>query len=169
MFNVKSLMRQIKSYRKSHGIRQVEFAKRIGVSAPTLSRWEHESGNCNPTLKQLLSIADIFGVTLVELLSQENVSIPVSTPEAPSGKPGRAVRRTRKTSQTKSKSAAKASSKAAPTRGARAKDAGAPEPSARKGRRALVKKTGKVPTATASDTGETPKRKRGRPRKETQK
>ena len=186
MFDVKPIVQQLKSYIKKHGIKQTELAKRLAVSNPTLSRWLNERTNFNPTLKQIISIADMFGVTLTELFSQGNSSV--------SALPEKGTKRTGKT--TMSKTATKTPSKAASTMsqkvksgdGAKgkttkkkvrasavatvSKEAKTKKSSNKKGtekkvRKSTAGKTAKVSTAPTAtkDTSVTPAKKRGRPKK----
>ncbi|MCR5346662.1 MAG: helix-turn-helix domain-containing protein [Fretibacterium sp.] len=110
MFVAKPIIQRLKSYRESRGIRQGDLAKLLGVSAPTLSRWMNGRITFNPTLKQLISMADIFGVTLIDLVPQciGSSSVP----------PAKAKKSTDKTA--KSRPASKTSIKAAPAESPRA-------------------------------------------------
>lgn len=180
------IIQRLKSYVKENGITQSTLAKRIGVSAPILSRWLNGNKRFNPTLKQLLGMADIFGVTLVELASLGSKPAPTSSGKA-TRKATKATKQTRKTSKdataTKAKaskvsgsdekkpsrrtvktSAAAAKAKVEKTKKADVKKAG------EKTRRSLVhKKPAKVSKASAvkTDTTTAPAKKRGRPRKVT--
>ena len=98
MFDVKPIIKRLKSYREEHSLTQTEIAKRLGVSNPTLSRWLNERTGFNPTLNQLVSMAEMYGVSLVELLSQKDDASPASEP----------ARRTRKTTKDKAPTKTKA-------------------------------------------------------------
>lgn len=74
MFDSKPFIQRFKSYMKEHDVTQGELAKRIGTSGPTFSRWLNGRTPFNPSLSQLLNMAETFGVTLVELLSMGKAS-----------------------------------------------------------------------------------------------
>lgn len=60
---------KISSFRKSKGIKQEELAERLGVSPQAVSKWENDI-SC-PDIMLLPKLADIFDVTVDELLSRE--------------------------------------------------------------------------------------------------
>ncbi|WP_426350939.1 helix-turn-helix domain-containing protein [Alloiococcus sp. CFN-8] len=60
---------KISSLRKAKGIKQEELAERLGVSPQAVSKWENDI-SC-PDIMLLPRLADIFGVTVDELLSRE--------------------------------------------------------------------------------------------------
>lgn len=51
-------------------INQIELASKIGVSKGLISLWEN--GLRDPTMSNLIAIADYFGVTLDYLTGREN-------------------------------------------------------------------------------------------------
>lgn len=55
--------------RKIHKMSQEELADRLGVSRQTLSKWE--TGESLPDISRSMEIADIFDVTLDELVNFE--------------------------------------------------------------------------------------------------
>lgn len=57
----------IRKYRKEKNLTQEELAKRIGVSAPAVNKWE--SGSTMPDISLLAPISRLLGVSLNELLS----------------------------------------------------------------------------------------------------
>ena len=57
----------IKKYRKNSGMTQEEMAKRLGVTAPAVNKWE--KGNTLPDVALLAPIARLLGITTDELLS----------------------------------------------------------------------------------------------------
>lgn len=59
-------MNVVKQLRESRGMQQKEFAMRIGVSQPTVSEWEH--GKKDPSGERLVKIAEMFGITTLEVL-----------------------------------------------------------------------------------------------------
>ena len=168
MFDGKLVIQRLKAYRDKNAVTQGELADLIGTSGPTLSRWLNGRTGFNPTLKQLMAMADMFGLTLIELLSMEKTSAPVPTEKAPK----------RKGKTTKEKPAAKTSAKAVSAKSSKAKSES--PSSARKGKTsaAAVSKDEKTKKNTsakkparkslkpiaAPDT-EASKKKRGRPKK----
>ena len=135
MFNVKPIVQRLRFYREKRGIKQGDLAQRLGISTATLSRWENGRTSFNPTLSQLLIVADMLGITLIELLSQENASA--------SAAPEKASKRASKT--TKSKSAVKPSAKAASAKSSKSKSA-----DASKGKTKKSKQTTKTKASAAA-------------------
>lgn len=62
---------RIKNLREKHDIKQVDFAKKIGVSNVVLSRYE--SDERKPDYEILQTIADFFEVTTDYLLGRTNI------------------------------------------------------------------------------------------------
>ena len=62
-------------YRKAAGMTQAELAEKINYSDKSVSKWE--SGNGLPDVYTLIQIAELFGVTLNDLVGE---STPVTTP-----------------------------------------------------------------------------------------
>lgn len=60
----------IKDLRLSHGMNQVEFAKKLSVTKQTISNWENN--NIQPSIDMLIKIADFFNVSTDYLLSRDN-------------------------------------------------------------------------------------------------
>lgn len=58
-------------YRKQHNLSQEELASRIGVSRQAVSKWER--AEASPDTDNLILLAEIYGVSLDELLKGENV------------------------------------------------------------------------------------------------
>ncbi|MCH5303837.1 MAG: helix-turn-helix domain-containing protein [Ruminococcus sp.] len=56
-------------YRKSHGFSQEELAEKIGVSRQAISKWER--AEASPDTDNLITLAEVYGVTLDELLQGE--------------------------------------------------------------------------------------------------
>ncbi len=189
MFNVKPIVQRLKSYREERGIKQADLAKRLGTSTATLSRWESGRTNFNPTLSQLVIMADMFGITLMELLSQENVSAspapekpPKRTSKTRKNKP--AAKTPAKTASAKSfevkskdsskekpkasKRTVKASKTAAESREIKVKKAVSTKEAVKRGYKTSAKaaKASIVKTAATPTKNETSKRKPGRPRKQ---
>lgn len=57
----------LQAARRQCGISQMEAAERLGVSRQTIYRWE--SGESEPTLENLRSLADLYGMAVDELLN----------------------------------------------------------------------------------------------------
>ena len=70
--------------RKAQGMTQKELAERIGVSDKTISHWERDESA--PDISALPILADIFGVTVDELLRGEKLPQTDTTPEVISQK-----------------------------------------------------------------------------------
>ena len=56
----------LNKYRKQKGSSQEELAFRLGVSRQSVSKWE--SGQSTPELERIIEIADLFGISLDELI-----------------------------------------------------------------------------------------------------
>lgn len=59
----------IRKYRKEKNMTQDEVAKRIGVTAPAVNKWE--KGNTMPDISLLSPLARLFGISVDELLTHE--------------------------------------------------------------------------------------------------
>jgi len=59
---------RLRELRKKHNVKQKHLAEYIGVSERAL-RW-YESGNREPTIAQLIQLADYFDVTLDYLVGR---------------------------------------------------------------------------------------------------
>ena len=59
----------IRKYRKSKNMTQEEMARRLGVTAPAVNKWEH--GNSLPDIMLLMPIARLLGISTDELLSYQ--------------------------------------------------------------------------------------------------
>ena len=57
----------VKDYRLSSGVTQLELSEKTGVSRKTVSMLEQECG-CNPSLGTLMRIAAYFNVSLDQLV-----------------------------------------------------------------------------------------------------
>ena len=60
---------QIKRHRKAAGLTQSEFAKRFHVATGTIGMWE--TGRREPNYRTLVKLAVFFGVSVDELLGEE--------------------------------------------------------------------------------------------------
>lgn len=63
-------MQRIKELRKKHGMTQKQLALKLGVANSTLSTWEQ--GKFEPDRKSLVTIANIFDVSIDYLLDMES-------------------------------------------------------------------------------------------------
>ena len=64
-----TLEEQIKHYRKQAGLSQEKMAEIIGVSRQAITKWENGTGT--PDIVNLMAIADLFQISVDELLSNE--------------------------------------------------------------------------------------------------
>lgn len=62
--------KRISSLRKARGWSQSELAEKLSVEQPTIQRWEKEARE--PSLAKLTDLAQLFGVTIGGLLSDES-------------------------------------------------------------------------------------------------
>ena len=70
--NIKSKIREnLIKYRKNSGLTQAELAQKLGYSDKTISKWEREEGV--PDIYILKQIADLYGVTVNDLIGQAEV------------------------------------------------------------------------------------------------
>ena len=58
--------------RKYHAMSQEELAERIGVSRQTLSKYE--TGESLPDIEKCKALADVFGITVDDLISYEKTA-----------------------------------------------------------------------------------------------
>lgn len=63
----------IKDLRVSHGLNQVELAKKLSVTKQTISNWENS--NIQPSVDMLVKIADCFSVTTDYLLGRDDKAV----------------------------------------------------------------------------------------------
>jgi N-acetylglucosamine kinase-like BadF-type ATPase len=59
----------LKKYRKKEGLTQKELAEKLGYTEKSVSKWE--SGNGLPTVEVLLMLADLFHISMDELLLEQ--------------------------------------------------------------------------------------------------
>ena len=177
MFSAKRLIRKIKEFRKRNKLTQSAFAKQIGTSSATISKWERETINFNPGLAQIVGIAKAMGITPSELLSQgkntANASVADNdkkTPEAvkkPQPKKKAAAAASAKEKK-QSKRTVKTSKTAVASREIKVKRSVSSNESVKRGRKTSAKaaKASIVKTAATPTKNETSKRKPGRPKKQ---
>lgn len=82
--NNKTLGERIKYHRKRLGLTQEELAQRMGVSAQAVSKWENNL-SC-PDISILPELAEVFDISLDELLGRENGTQSVVHEAEPVGK-----------------------------------------------------------------------------------
>jgi transcriptional regulator with XRE-family HTH domain len=61
----------ILNYRKEHRLTQGEFGELLGVSTQAVSKWEREL--CYPDIFLLPDISNLIGVSIDEMLKQEDI------------------------------------------------------------------------------------------------
>lgn len=61
----------ILNYRKQHGLTQSDFGELLGVSTQAVSKWEREL--CYPDIFLLPYISNLIGVSIDEMLKQEDI------------------------------------------------------------------------------------------------
>ena len=75
MEKIENLKRNIKNnlikYRKENGLTQLQLAQKLGYSDKTISKWEREEGV--PDIYILKEIADLYGITVNDLISEETI------------------------------------------------------------------------------------------------
>ena len=65
------LNQKIRELRVSHGMNQVELAKKLSITKQTVSNWENN--NIQPSIDMLVKIADYFSVTTDYLLGRDEM------------------------------------------------------------------------------------------------
>ncbi|MBD5103912.1 MAG: helix-turn-helix transcriptional regulator [Ruminococcaceae bacterium] len=63
---------KLKGIRKQSGMSQEQLAEKIGVSRQAVTKWETSTGI--PDIENIMSISDVFGISIDELLSNEKIS-----------------------------------------------------------------------------------------------
>ena len=84
MYDMRPLIQKFRDSRKRLGISQTEFARRIGTSLASITRWERGNMVYTPNLRQLALIADMLDTTVWELLAPD-ASITVTNDESMTG------------------------------------------------------------------------------------
>lgn len=70
MFNMENIGRSISELRKAQNMTQMELADRMNISFQAVSNWER--GNSMPDISKLPELAQLFGVTIDELLGEKS-------------------------------------------------------------------------------------------------
>ena len=73
MFDMKKIGKKISVLRKEANMTQMELADRMGISFQAVSNWER--GNSMPDISKLPELAEIFGVTVDELLGEKSALV----------------------------------------------------------------------------------------------
>lgn len=93
MEDIRSVIAEnITALRQAHGMTQAELAERLNYSDKAVSKWERAESM--PDVAVLVSLADVFGVTLDYLVSAEHPVADASEPvpaSAPQGEPEKAA------------------------------------------------------------------------------
>lgn len=66
-----SLGEKIKDQRKKAGLSQEQLAENLNVSRQAITKWENDKGI--PDISNLIAISDEFGLSLDELIKEDNV------------------------------------------------------------------------------------------------
>lgn len=74
---MKDVLNAIVEYREARGWTEYELAKRSGITQSTISTWYRT--NCKPSMKSLQKICDVFGITISQLI-EDNEEVTL-TPE----------------------------------------------------------------------------------------
>ena len=69
MFDMQKIGRKIAELRKQKSMTQMELADRMNISYQAVSNWER--GNTMPDISKLPELAEIFGVSMEEILCDE--------------------------------------------------------------------------------------------------
>lgn len=67
MFDMKQIGKKITDLRKAHNMTQMELADKLGISFQAVSNWER--GNTMPDISKLPELAEIFQISVDELLN----------------------------------------------------------------------------------------------------
>ena len=65
---------RIRALRKEHGFSQEQMARKLHLTQGAISQWEN--GLTVPAADQLMALADVFGITVDELLGREQQETP---------------------------------------------------------------------------------------------
>lgn len=72
---MKNIFEKLKKLRKSKGLTQLDMADKLGLTQPNYATFE--SGKNEITLSRLEKISEVFGISVLELLGGEAVSVPM--------------------------------------------------------------------------------------------
>ncbi len=79
-----NLARNITELRLKNNMTQLELAEKLNYSDKAISKWER--GESAPDISVLIELADLFGVTLDDLVRAERIEQTVSEPKTQGGK-----------------------------------------------------------------------------------
>jgi transcriptional regulator with XRE-family HTH domain len=65
---------RIRALRKEHGYSQEQMARKLHLTQGAISQWEN--GLTVPAADQLMALADVFGITVDDLLGREQQETP---------------------------------------------------------------------------------------------
>lgn len=65
---------RIRALRKEHGYSQEQMARKLHLTQGAISQWEN--GLTVPAADQLIALADVFGITVDDLLGREQQETP---------------------------------------------------------------------------------------------
>lgn len=68
------LNERIRALRKEHGYSQEQMARKLHLTQGAISQWEN--GLTVPAADQLMALADVFGITVDDLLGREQQETP---------------------------------------------------------------------------------------------
>lgn len=68
MFDTNEIGRKISEFRKDSNMTQMELAERLNISFQAVSNWER--GNSMPDISKLPELAELFGISIDELLGK---------------------------------------------------------------------------------------------------
>ena len=71
---------RIQALRKERGMSQEELANKLSVSRQTVSQWE--TGQTAPSIDNIYTLKDIFGVSFDALMSEHQTESPQKAPAA---------------------------------------------------------------------------------------
>ena len=76
-----TLAEKILHLRTQLGLSQLELAEKLGVSRQSVSKWE--TGQSVPDLEKLIKLADLFGISVDELVREGEWPQPEDQPPQP--------------------------------------------------------------------------------------
>lgn len=66
---MRDILSTILEYREARGWTEYELARRSGLTQSTISTWYRT--NCKPSMKSLQKICDVFGITMSQLIEED--------------------------------------------------------------------------------------------------
>ena len=73
MFDMQKVGKRISVLRKKVNMTQMELADRVGISFQAVSNWER--GNSMPDISKLPELAEIFGISVDELIGEKSLLV----------------------------------------------------------------------------------------------